>query len=121
MEQVATGTDLFHRTMAWADSEQDDPLKRGELMRKVWQETPWMVDVYTGQITNHGRYREIMDWCREKFGPELWPIHGKPGTWQSGGATVYGRTWMGFATKEMMDEFMQQWGDVPEGFEHEQE
>lgn len=108
------GSDLFQRTMARADSQVDDPLGRGDLMRRVWEQTPWMVNAYTDSIANHGRYREIMDWCREKFGPEAWPIHGKPGVWYSGGATVMGWTWMGFATKEMMDQFVEQWGDAPE-------
>ncbi len=110
MSDQVIGTELFHRTMEWADKHDE----RGDLMRKVWQGTPWIVDAYTGSIGNHGRYREIMDWCRERFGPESSPIHGNPGQWRSGSATVIGYTWMGFATKEMMDEFMQQWGDVPE-------
>ena len=112
MDQEIIGTELFHRTMEWADSQVDDLLERGTLMRKVWESTPWMVDVYTGDVYD-GREHKIMSWCRDKFGPEHWPIHGKPGTWHRGGATIHGWTWMGFATKEMMDEFVQQWGDVP--------
>lgn len=79
------------------------------LMRKVWDETPWMVDVYTGPISNFGRYREIMDWCWGRFGRQASPIHGKPGDWQMGGVTLYGWTWMGFKTKEMMEEFLEFW------------
>lgn len=112
MSDQVIGTDLFHRTMERADSQADE---RGELMRKVWEGTPWMVNVYTGSGDDYGRSNAIRHWCQDKFGPEAWPIHGKSGTWHVGGATVMGWTWMGFATKEMMDEFMQQWGDVPEG------
>lgn len=80
-----------------------------ELMHTVWDGTPWMVDVYTGSIQNGGRYGEIMQWCRDEFGAEAWPIHGKPGSWYSGGATVMGWTWMGFATCEMMQKFVARW------------
>ena len=103
------GTELFRQTMEWADREENE--KRGELMHKVWKGTPWVVNAYTGSIANHGRYRDIMDWCREHLGAEALPIHGKPGLWHSGGATIHGWTWMGFATEEMMDKFLQRWGD----------
>jgi hypothetical protein len=95
-----TGSPLYLRQIAPSDD---------ELMHKVWDGTPWMVDAYTGPISNYGRYAEIMDWCRDKFGPEAWPIHDKAGNWHSGGATVYGATWMGFATEEMMERFCEQW------------
>ena len=107
-----SGSDLFKRTMEWAEGNERD---RGELMRRVWERTPWMVDAYTGSIGNHGRYREVMDWCRNKFGPEAQTIHGKPGNWHSGGATIHGYTWMGFATKDMMDTFCERW--MPEAAE----
>lgn len=80
-----------------------------ELMHKVWDGTPWMVNAYTGSSSHDERYRQIMEWCRDKFGQKAWPIHGKPGKWHSGGATVRGWTWMGFATKEMMEEFLSNW------------
>lgn len=102
------GTDLYHRNMEWAESNGD----RGKLMHQVWDGTPWMVDVYTGNIENFGRFREIMEWCREQFGPEAWPIHGKPGAWHSGGATVMGWTWIGFATEDRMERFRERWIDV---------
>ena len=99
------GTDLYRRTMERAGKEGRD---RAELMREVWSGTPWMVDAYTGSISDH-RYDEIMDWCRDQFGPEAWPIHGEEGLWHSGSATVYGYTWMGFASEEIMEQFIQRW------------
>lgn len=110
-EHEAIGTDLFRRTMAWADANEDE--ERAELMHKVWRGTPWMVNAYTGNVYD-GREREVMEWCRENFGPEAWPIHGKPGEWHRGGATINGWTWMGFATEEMMNQFCERWGDAPD-------
>ncbi|MCZ4284601.1 hypothetical protein O4H29_07100 [Marinobacter salarius] len=99
--EVATGSDLYQRQIAECED---------ELMHKVWDNTPWMIDAYTGSISrDNERYQEIMEWCRDQFGPEAWPIHGKPGDWHCGGATVHGWTWLGFATKEMMDKFAAAW------------
>lgn len=100
MTKLLKGSALYHRQIV---SNGDD------LMHKVWGGTPWMVNAYTGNISNFGRYGEIMDWCRERFGPEAFPIHGKPGDWHSGGATVLGWTWMGFKTKQMMEQFCNAW------------
>jgi len=94
------GSDLYQRQIAPSED---------ELMHKVWDGTPWMVDAYTGSISNTGRYREIMEWCQEHFGPEAWPIHGKPGDWHCGGVTIDGWTWMGFRTKGMMERFCKAW------------
>jgi len=99
------GSELYQRVITYFDKDEE----RDELSREVWSGTPWMVDAYTGKIENFGRYREIMDWCREQFGPEAWPIHGKPGSWHCGGATVMGWTWMGFATEDMMNQFIERW------------
>lgn len=100
-------TGLYERMVSYAYEDPD----RGELMRRVWQPTPWMVDAFTGPIGNHNRYREMMEWCREQFGRESSPIHGHEGTWHSGGATIHGWTWMGFATPEQMDQFVERWFD----------
>lgn len=102
------GTDLFKRIMQYADAD-DRADGRGNLMRKVWENFPWIVDAYTGRIANHGRYADIMGWCREQFGQEAFPIHGKPGLWHSGSATIDGYTWMGFSTEEMMEQFCREW------------
>lgn len=100
-----TGSALYQRTMAWYDEHDRDPA----LQHKVWDATPWMLDVYTGN-TDDDRMRVIMDWARERFGDEAWPIHGKPGAWHRGGATVYGWTWFGFDTEDRMREFQIKWG-----------
>jgi hypothetical protein len=89
------------------DFNHDDP-DRAALMRQVWEGTPWMVDAFTDG-TGSGRDREMRDWCREQFGPEAWPIHGRPGQWQRGSATINGWTWFGFATKAQMDQFIARW------------
>jgi hypothetical protein len=104
-----TGTDLYRRALSF---NYDDP-KRGALMEKVWCGTPWMVDAYTGAPDTDRRH-ELMQWCRDQFGPEAWPIHGHPGQWHSGGATVNGWTWMGFATEEQMRRFVARWPAPPE-------
>ncbi|WP_375191855.1 hypothetical protein [Marinobacter sp.] len=94
-----SGSDLYQRQIAECGD---------ELMHKVWDGTPWMIDAYTGSHEDE-RHFEIMEWCHDNFGPEAWPIHGKPGQWHSGGATVMGWTWIGFATKEMMEQFIEAW------------
>ena len=103
---MTTGSELYQRVIAPKDD---------ELMHRVWDGTSYMVDAYTGSISNFGRYREIKDWCREQFGDEAWPIHGQPGNWHSGSATIDGRTWMGFATEDMMRRFVERWGDSERG------
>ena len=99
------GSELYKKVVIRA--EVDD--RRGRLMKTVWSPTPWMVDVFTGSTSNSGRYAEIMDWCREKFGQESSPIHGVDGTWHCGLATIHGFTWMGFATKDQMEAFCERW------------
>jgi hypothetical protein len=95
--------------MKWADEEGGE---RGALMRKVWEKTPWMVNAYTGDP--YIREIKMLRWCQENFGPEAWPIHGKPGKWYRGGATVNGWTRMGFETEAMMNKFCETW-PAPEG------
>ena len=101
---LGAGTDLYRSALAFND---DDP-ERQALMAQVWRDTPWMVDAYTGSHDTDRRH-DLMEWCREQFGPEAWPIHGLPGQWHSGGATVDGWTWMGFATEARMRQFMERW------------
>lgn len=98
------GNELFQRQIE----------RRGDkIMRKVWCPTPFMVDVYTGQISNQGRYREIVDWCFDRHGEQSSPIHGIEGTWKMGGATVLGWTWIGFKTEEMLRDFVEHWPTPP--------
>lgn len=101
------GSRLYHRTIEW--SEANLTAEGLALNHKVWDGTPWMVNAFTGPIVED-RMHEIISWCRERFGPEAWPIHGKPGNWHRGGATVQGWTWFGFATKEAMQQFEAEWG-----------
>jgi hypothetical protein len=84
----------------------------GDLMRKIWAGTPWMIDCYTERIGG-GLFVEIMQWCRRRWGVEAWPIHSRPGRWQSGSATVDGWTWFGFESEEMLAKFKAQWETRP--------
>lgn len=95
------GTELFARTLAFDYGDEE----RSALMRKVWSPTPFMVNVDTGS-PDSDRYREILQWCRENIGPQAHPIHGKDGDWQTGTATVFGWTWMGFATEDLLNRFL---------------
>lgn len=99
MSENESGTGLYQRQIKQSDN---------NLMKKVWDGTPWMIDVDTGSIESD-RYREMMQWCRKQFGAEAWPIHGKPGDWQCGSVTIHGRTWMGFKTKKMLELFLEAW------------
>lgn len=101
------GTDLYHRIITFEYRDAD----RKELMEKVWRGTPWVVNVKTDSIGSD-QYRSIMQWCRDHIGAEAWPIHGRPGEWQSGSATVFGETFMGFATEARLSEFRAAFGDL---------
>ncbi len=79
-----------------------------ELMKMVWSATPWMLEVNTESVCDP-RYDEIAEWCRETLGREASPIHGIDGHWQRGRVTVDGWTWYGFATEEMMRQFIEKW------------
>lgn len=105
------GTDLYHRTM---DFDYGDG-ERSEIMHKVWDGFPWMVNAYTGGYSNNrDREHEILTWCYEHIGEQASPIHDKPGRWHRGGATVNGWTFVGFAHKEDMEKFEARW-PAPEG------
>jgi len=103
MTEQPAGTDLYHRILAF-----DGLDSHRATMQEVWQGTPWMVDAYTGSHDT-GRRIEMMAWCREQFGPEAWPLHGRPGTWHGGGVTIHGWTWMGFATEAQLRLFLERW------------
>lgn len=99
-------TELYRDTIAWADRNLDEG--GVALQHTVWDGTPWMVDAFTGSIESDRDY-EIRKWCNEEFGPEARPIHGIPGAWHRGVATVNGWTWIGFAEREMMERFVAAW------------
>lgn len=103
---MSHGTDLYYRTMAFDYGDAD----RNELMHKVWDGFPWMVNAYTGGYSNdRDREYAIQTWCTENIGDQASPIHDIPGRWHRGGATVHGWTFLGFSSKEDMNTFMEQW------------
>lgn len=90
------------------------------LSHKVWDPTPYVLDVYMGKDNYCGEGKDeynIREYCKKNFGKQSWPIHNKPANWYRGGATVYGWTWLGFKTKEMMDKFILDW---PENIKQEE-
>lgn len=89
-----TGSELYHRTISFDYG--DD--HRRALMEEVWSVTPWVVNVFSDNISS-ARERGMMEWCRKRIGDEAHPIHGMPGKWQRGGATIFGWTWFGFTDK----------------------
>lgn len=104
-----TGTDLYRSILAYDYGDKE----RGDLMEKVWSVTPWVVNVRTGSMTDMGSaYYRIKQWCAGSMGAEAWPIHGRPGSWQYGSATVFGETYIGFATEAMLDRFRSAFGDL---------
>lgn len=92
----------------------EDDQRHLELEHKVWDPTPWVIDVRSpypdgspasfrvGDVDRRTHVR----WLRDNIGTESWPIHNAPGDWYFGGATVCGETWLGFRTKDMMDRFI---------------
>lgn len=103
-QSMEAGSDLYRQMLAF-DYEDDE---RADLMRKVWEPTPWIVDAYTGS-PDDDRTRAMIEWCHERFGDESYPIHGRSGQWHRGGVTLYGWTWFGFATEPQMREFVAAW------------
>ena len=111
MHAMTSGTALYRQVIAY-DYGNDD---LRDLVREAWSQTPWMVDAHTGgSLDDPIREAEIRSWCTENFGPEHNPWAGPHGKWQRGSATIHGRTWMGFATEDMMQQFIERW--PPEAF-----
>ena len=103
-------TDLYDSTM---EHHRNDS-KQLELEHKVWDPTPWMIDVFLGGYgeVEYKDERNIYDWLSENIGEESWPIHDRPKqTWYRAGFTVMGWTWIGFGTKEQMESFEKAWPD----------
>ena len=98
------GSELYRREMALCE-EQGDPVG---LMQMVWGGTPWMAEAFTGPFGGC-RLDAMRQWCRDHYGPEAWPIHGRPGNWHGGGTSIEGWTRFGFATGTMMMEFIEAW------------
>ena len=98
------GSPLYERTIAY---DYGDP-ERNELMGKVWSVTPWMVNARTGSPSDD-TFRDIPAWCHRRCGCEAWPIHGLPGSWQFGSATIFGWTFVGFEKENDMAAFCDAW------------
>lgn len=103
-------TELYRRML---DYWKDDPESLA-LNRRVWEPTPWMVHAFTGPGHPDPRDSEIRHWCWDNLGPYSAPIHDRPGVWRDGNATVHGWTWYGFATEDMMRQFLARWGEKAE-------
>jgi hypothetical protein len=98
---------LHRRILAFDYGDQE----RTDLMAKVWAVTPFVVNVRTGNINSEAE-RNVMEWCRDNLGNEAWPIHGRPGRWQRGSATVHGETFMGFDSAEALALFNARFGEL---------
>lgn len=101
-----TGTDIYRGAIEHDYGDQ----RCTDLMRQVWDPTPWITNAYTGSFSEEPTRRlEIREWLTERFGAEAWPLHGRPGRWHTGSVTVNGWTWIGFDTEEAMREFEEAW------------
>lgn len=110
-------TPLYHRIIAHAEKpigRVSLDVERPLLAHQVWDPTPWVITIrspYPGSSSASFKDGDVdrlthIHWLSEAIGKESWPIHGKPGDWHFGGATVDGETWLGFRTEEMMRQFM---------------
>ncbi|WP_319532843.1 hypothetical protein [uncultured Cohaesibacter sp.] len=102
-ESVRT-TPLYARSLAYYEAKGDS--RDVELFHKVWDPTPWVIDVFTGSLCDD-QFCEMREWLNEICGVESWPIHDRPGDWNIGSATVNGWTWLGFKTEDMMRRFIE--------------
>jgi hypothetical protein len=99
-----TGNGLYERMLGF-DYQGGD---MADLMHKVWSPTPFMTECHTGAVASDD-WLAMRDWCRARWGDMAWPIHGRAGRWQDGSATVFGWTFFGFETAEMLAEFEAEW------------
>ncbi|MBL8575034.1 MAG: hypothetical protein JNM13_15270 [Hyphomicrobiaceae bacterium] len=106
---MTIGSPIYQRQIA--------PLPADHVMRRVWDDTPWIVDALTclSDDQDESVAREIRAWCVAQFGPEAWPLRDHPGEWHVGCATVYGWTWIGFRTEAMMTAFRAAWTSCLDG------
>lgn len=99
---IAQGSELFHKRILEYDYKDSD---MHELQIRVWNTVPWMVDVFVGEY--EGKEGELTNWCRKEIGRESSFIHGKKGLWRRGNVIIFGWTWFGFATEELMNRFVE--------------
>ena len=104
-------TELYNRIMEYAKKRKREGSL--ELEQKVWNPTPWVVDVFMGKFDGYQNENEydIRNYCTDNFGEQSWPIHDKPANWYRAGFTVDGWTWIGFKTEEMMKKFIKDWAN----------
>jgi len=104
-------TELYGRIIKHAQDKRDDDGLT--LAHKVWNPTPWVISVFMGESESPGDEHEdearIRAYCVEHFGVQSWPIHDRPANWYRAGFTIYGWTWLGFKTEEMMKKFIEDW------------
>ena len=106
-------TAIYDKIISHAeDKESAEALK---LAIKVWNPTPWVIDVFIGKYM-HEKFEQVYEgriraYCVEHFGKQSWPIHGKPANWYRAGFTYNGWTWIGFKTEKMMKKFISDWPD----------
>ena len=100
-------TELYTRIVSMDYGDQE----RSDLMAKVWGATPFVVNVRTGS-PGEDAYREIIQWARAELGPQAMPIHGHDGDWQTGSATVFGETFIGFKHEIDLARFSEAFGHL---------
>lgn len=101
---MAEGTRLYEQYILGDTSE------HGDLSRRVWAGTPWIIDAYTGRVSDDRTY-EMLHWLADEMGEQAWPLgpSPRPGRWWRGSATVNGWTWFGFASEADMQAFQDAW------------
>jgi hypothetical protein len=99
------GSEIFRRFIAPHDSSERD-----QLHYRVWAQTPWVANFWTGR-GDERRREEIWQWCEERFGLPAQPFGStpRPGRWREGNATVMGWSWWGFDTEAAMNDALAAW------------
>lgn len=78
----------------------------GMTHRKEWEDTPWVVTVFTG---NDDRLWKMYLWCQELLGPEQNVTRGTKGRWHFAEAPHNEYHYWGFDTESLMDTFLEVW------------
>lgn len=77
------------------------------LTTEQWEPTPFMVDVNTSD-----RIDEIKQWCFHRLGPESSPMHSRFGLWRQSFVTIHGKSWFGFSSEAIMNEFLNRFPNI---------
>lgn len=89
-------TRIYREALCAVDSQWHDTIY------KIWDHTPWVIDVECGGRGPEGWLWSIEDYCRLNFGP-------RPScraNWHVSCVCIQGWTWIGFHTKEMAEQFI---------------